>query len=390
MTTADLVAVKRALISLSDKTGLADLARALHGHGVEILSTGGTARAIADAGVPVSEVAAHTGMAEMMDGRVKTLHPRIHGGLLALRDQASHAQAMAEHDIPPIDLIAVNLYPFEASVAGGADVATAIENIDIGGPAMIRSAAKNHRFVAVLTAPAQFGELLGELEANAGATTGALRQRLAAAAFARTAAYDTAIANWFAAEHGEVFPQRLLVSAERGAVLRYGENPHQQAAFYTGGGARAGVASARQIQGKELSYNNLNDTDAAFELVAEFSAAKPAIAIIKHANPCGFAIAETLEEAYRKALRTDPLSAFGGIVAANRPPGPGHGGADHGNLHRGRHRTGCGRRGAGGHWRQEEPAPAVDRRAAGPGRSRHGAEKDFRRLPAAAARQRPG
>ena len=315
----DFVVIKRALISVSDKDGLLEFGRALAGHGVEILSTGGTARALAEAGIPVTEVSDHTGFPEMMDGRVKTLHPTVHGGILALRDDPAHAQAMADHHIGAIDLVAVNLYPFEATVAKGADFATCIENIDIGGPAMIRSAAKNHAYVAVLTGPADYGPVIEAMAANNGATDRTLRQQLAAKAYARTGAYDAAISAWFAEQQGEAFPERLVVAAEKQSELRYGENPHQAAAFYTTGSARPGVATARQIQGKELSYNNLNDTDAAFELVGEFDPAEAAVAIIKHANPCGVAVGTDLLDAYQKALRCDPVSAFGGIIATNRP-----------------------------------------------------------------------
>jgi phosphoribosylaminoimidazolecarboxamide formyltransferase/IMP cyclohydrolase len=315
---ADTVRIARALISVSDKTGLVELGKRLAALGVEILSTGGSASTLAGAGVPVVEVATHTGFPEMLDGRVKTLHPRIHGGILGVRDLATHQEQMRAHDIPPIDLVVVNLYPFEATVARGADFATTIENIDIGGPALIRSAAKNHAHVAVMVDPSDYGALLDELEAHGGATTLALRRRLAAKAYARTGAYDAAISAWFAGQEGEIFPERMVVAGERRQLLRYGENPHQAAAFYVGGPARAGIATATQVQGKELSYNNLNDTDAAFELVAEFPPSEgAAVAIIKHANPCGVAVAPTLVEAWRKALLCDPVSAFGGIVAAN-------------------------------------------------------------------------
>jgi phosphoribosylaminoimidazolecarboxamide formyltransferase/IMP cyclohydrolase len=310
------IAIRRALISVSDKTGLIDLAKALARHGVELLSTGGSARALLDAGLDVIEVGVHTGFPEIMDGRVKTLHPKIHGGLLARRDEPSHVAAMKEHGIAPIDLIAVNLYPFEATVARGADFPTTIENIDIGGPALIRAAAKNHDFVTVLTDPADYAAVIAELDAKKGATSLALRKRLAAAAYARTGAYDAAIAQWFAGQLGESYPKRMVFAGELVQTLRYGENPHQTAAFYRGGPARPGIATARQIQGKELSYNNLNDTDAAFECVAEFD--KPAVAIIKHANPCGVATGASLHEAYLRAYACDTVSAFGGIVAVNR------------------------------------------------------------------------
>jgi phosphoribosylaminoimidazolecarboxamide formyltransferase/IMP cyclohydrolase len=309
--------IRRALISVSDKTGLAELGRFLAGRGVELLSTGGSAKALAEAGVPVVEVARYTGFPEIMDGRVKTLQPKIHGGLLAVRDDPEHARAMQTHDIPPIDLLVVNLYPFEATVAKGAPFADCIENIDIGGPALIRAAAKNHAFVTVVVDPADYARLTEEVAAAGGATSAGFRTELAAKAYARTAAYDAAIASWFASQQGEAFPERLTISGTLRQRMRYGENPHQPAAFYVTGDARPGVATARQVQGKELSYNNLNDTDAAFELVAEFPG--PACAIIKHANPCGVAEAGDLRQAYLKALACDPLSAFGGIIAVNRP-----------------------------------------------------------------------
>jgi phosphoribosylaminoimidazolecarboxamide formyltransferase / IMP cyclohydrolase len=299
--------IARALFSVSDKAGLAEFAKALRAQGVEIVSTGGTAKLLREAGIEVIEVAEITGLPEMMDGRVKTLHPKIHGGLLAVRENEAHLKALADHAIPTIDLLAANLYPFEQTVAGGADFNTSIETIDIGGPAMIRAAAKNHDGVAVVVDPQDYPRVLAEMAANGGATTLELRKALAAKAFARTAAYDAAIAGWFAAQLSD-------------KTLRYGENPHQWAAFYRTGDKRFGVATARQVQGKELSYNNLNDTDAAYELAAEFDPkATAAVAIIKHANPCGVALAKTLAEAYRKALACDPTSAFGGIVAANRP-----------------------------------------------------------------------
>ena len=314
--TDDILPVRRALLSVSDKAGLVEFGRFLAGRGAEILSTGGTAKALREAGVPVKDVSEHTGVPEMLDGRVKTLVPQIHGGLLGRRDLPAHRAQMQEHGIAPIDLVAVNLYPFEAAVAGGAGFEDCIENIDIGGPAMIRSAAKNHAHVAVLTEPAQLDEARTEIEARGG-TTLALRRRLAAAAFARTAAYDAAISNWFAAQEGQEFPPRLSFAGALKQTLRYGENPHQRAAFYTDGTARPGIATAEQAQGKELSYNNLNDTDAAFEAVAEFD--RPAVVIVKHANPCGAAVADGLAAAWDLALRCDPVSAFGGIVAANRP-----------------------------------------------------------------------
>jgi len=308
--------ISRALISVSDKTGLVDFARYLTSSGVEILSTGGTAKAMAAAGIPVIEVADYTGSPEILDGRVKTLHPKIHGGILGRRDLASHCAQMKEHGIEPIDLVVVNLYPFEATVAGGGAYDECVENIDIGGPTLIRAAAKNHDHVTVVTDPAQYAAVQAEMASGSGATGQALRRRLAEEAYAHTALYDAAIARWFADQRDELFPERVAVGGRLKQRLRYGENPHQQAALYVGGPARPGVASAEQIQGKELSYNNLNDTDAAFELVAEF--AEPACAIIKHANPCGVAIDADLASAFSRALACDPVSAFGGILAFNR------------------------------------------------------------------------
>jgi phosphoribosylaminoimidazolecarboxamide formyltransferase / IMP cyclohydrolase len=308
------LAIRRALISVSDKTGLLDLGRALSTHGAEILSTGGSARALRDADIAVTEIADHTGFPEILDGRVKTLVPKVHGGILGRRDLPTHQAQMAEHGIAPIDLVAVNLYPFEATVASGAPFADCVENIDIGGPALIRAAAKNHDDVTILTDPAQYDALIAALPD--GGTTLADRRAYAAAAYARTAAYDAAIAAWFAGQSGDTFPQRLTLSGVRQSRLRYGENPHQQAAFYTTSETRPGVATARQAQGKSLSYNNLNDTDAAFEAVAEFG--RPAVVIVKHANPCGVAEAETISAAWDAALACDPVSAFGGIVALNR------------------------------------------------------------------------
>jgi phosphoribosylaminoimidazolecarboxamide formyltransferase/IMP cyclohydrolase len=311
----DILPIRRALLSVSDKAGLVEFGRFLAARGTEILSTGGTAKTLREAGVPVTDVSDHTGFPEILDGRVKTLVPQVHGGILGRRDSADHLAQMAQHAIAPIDLVAVNLYPFEATVTAGAGFEDCIENIDIGGPAMIRSAAKNHAGVAVLTEPAHFGQVQAEIAATGG-TTAALRRRLAAAAFARTAAYDAAISGWFARQQGQDFPPRLTLPGVLRQGLRYGENPHQSAAFYVDGTDRPGIATARQVQGKELSYNNLNDTDAAFECVAEFL--RPAIVIVKHANPCGVAEAGTLAEAWDRALLCDPVSAFGGIVAANR------------------------------------------------------------------------
>jgi phosphoribosylaminoimidazolecarboxamide formyltransferase/IMP cyclohydrolase len=294
---------------------LVEFCTALAAHGVEILSTGGTAKALREAGVPVVEVSEHTGFPEILDGRVKTLVPQIHGGILGRRDVPEHLAQMAAHQIAPIDLVAVNLYPFEATVARGAAFEDCIENIDIGGPAMIRSAAKNHESVAVLTAAEDYAAVLAELVGQGG-TSLATRRALAAKAYARTAAYDAAISTWFAGQNGEEYPASFAIAGARRQVLRYGENPHQSAAFYTAAPARAGVATAEQVQGKELSYNNLNDTDAAYECVAEF--APPTIVIVKHANPCGVASAETIADAWDAALACDPVSAFGGIVAVNR------------------------------------------------------------------------
>lgn len=310
--------IARALLSVSDKTGIVEFARALSAAGIELVSTGGTAKAIKDAGLAVRDISDLTGFPEMMDGRVKTLHPNVHGGLLYVRGNADHESARDTHSIAPIDLVVVNLYPFEATVAKGADHATAIENIDIGGPAMIRSAAKNHASVTVIVDPADYAPVLEELSSRGG-TSLATRSRLAAKAYARTAAYDAAISNWFADELKEQAATWRSFAGTLVEPLRYGENPHQTAAFYRTGEARPGVATARQLQGKQLSYNNINDTDAAFELVAEFDpAASAAVAIIKHANPCGVATGATLAEAYARAFRCDPVSAFGGIIATNR------------------------------------------------------------------------
>jgi phosphoribosylaminoimidazolecarboxamide formyltransferase / IMP cyclohydrolase len=315
----DLHPVKRALLSVSDKTGLVEFGTALAARGVELLSTGGTAKALRDAGLTVRDVSEVTGFPEMMDGRVKTLHPVVHGGLLALRDNAAHRAAMEEHGIGEIDLVVVNLYPFEETVAKGAAYAEVIENIDIGGPAMIRSAAKNHGFVNVVVDVEDYAAVLAELEANDGQTSYALRQRLAQTAYARTAAYDTAVSTWMAGEVGET-PRRRSFGGTLAQSLRYGENPHQKAAFYTDGSNRPGVATATQHQGKELSYNNINDTDAAFELVSEFAPENgPACAIIKHANPCGVATGATMLDAYKRAFDCDRTSAFGGIIALNQP-----------------------------------------------------------------------
>src|SRR4051794_24823197 len=311
--------VTRALLSVSDKTGLIDFARALAGHGIDLVSTGGTAKAIAAAGLKVSDVSELTGFPEMMDGRVKTLHPKVHGGLLAIRDNKEHADAMKAHGIAPIDLLVVNLYPFEETVDKGAGYEDCIENIDIGGPAMIRAAAKNHDDVAVVVEAQDYPAVLDELAANQGATTLALRRRLAAKAYARTAAYDAAISNWFSGQLKTDAPDYRAFGGRLIQALRYGENPHQTAAFYRTPDKRPGVATMRQLQGKELSYNNINDTDAAYECIAEFDPARTAACVIvKHANPCGVAEGTDLISAYRKALACDSTSASGGIVAVNR------------------------------------------------------------------------
>jgi phosphoribosylaminoimidazolecarboxamide formyltransferase/IMP cyclohydrolase len=315
---SDLEPVRRALVSVSDKTGVVELCWALAGHGVELLSTGGTSDMLREAGLSVRDVADLTGFPEMMDGRVKTLHPKVHGGLLALRDKPSHKEAMAAHGIVPIDLLVVNLYPFEATVARGAGYDDCVENIDIGGPAMIRAAAKNHAFVNVVVDVEDYAPLLAEMAAHGARTTLAFRRRLAQAAYARTAAYDGAVSTWMASAIGEETPRRRAFAGTLRQALRYGENPHQGAAFYADGSGRPGVATATQWQGKELSYNNINDTDAAFELVSEFAPGDgPACAIIKHANPCGVARGATLAEAYARAFDCDRTSAFGGIVALN-------------------------------------------------------------------------
>jgi phosphoribosylaminoimidazolecarboxamide formyltransferase/IMP cyclohydrolase len=315
--------ISRALLSVSDKTGLIDFAKGLAAQDVMLISTGGTAKALREAGLAVSDVSDITHFPEMMDGRVKTLHPNVHGGLLSLRDKADHAASMKDHGIEGIDLLVCNLYPFEATVARGADFETTIENIDIGGPAMTRSAAKNHDWVTVVVDVEDYKAVLDEMAANDGGTTAKLRRLLAARAFARTAAYDAAVSNWFAGElkkDGDAAPpRRRSFGGLLRQPLRYGENPHQEAAFYVDGSARPGVASAVQIQGKELSYNNINDTDAAYELVAEFDPkAAPACAIIKHANPCGVALGNSLKDAYLKALACDSVSAFGGVLAFNQ------------------------------------------------------------------------
>jgi phosphoribosylaminoimidazolecarboxamide formyltransferase/IMP cyclohydrolase len=316
--------IRRALLSVSDKAGLIDFARGLAKHGVVLLSTGGTGKALRDAGLAVTDVSDVTGFPEIMDGRVKTLHPKIHGGLLALRDKQDHSDAMRAHEIEGIDLLVSDLYPFESTVAKGAGFEETVENIDIGGPAMTRAAAKNHDWVTVIVDTEDYALVLSEMAANNGATTLALRRKLAQIAYARTAAYDSAVSGWFAnelAKDGDKTPPRRRTFAGKlRQPLRYGENPHQEAAFYVTGEKRCGVATAEQLQGRELSYNNINDTDAAYELVAEFDPARSAAcAIIKHANPCGMALGATLTDAYTRALACDPVSAFGGVLAFNRP-----------------------------------------------------------------------
>ncbi|HEY1942813.1 MAG TPA: bifunctional phosphoribosylaminoimidazolecarboxamide formyltransferase/IMP cyclohydrolase, partial [Roseiarcus sp.] len=314
-----LAPVARALVSVSDKTGLIELGQALTARNVEIVSTGGTASALAQAGVSVRDVAQLTGFPEMMDGRLKTLHPRVHGGLLGIRSDPAHQAAMIANNIAPIDLLVVNLYPFENALSRGAAFNDMIENIDIGGPAMIRAAAKNHADVVVIVDVEDYPALLKELQTQDGSTSLGFRRRMAQKAYARTAAYDAAISNWLAREIGESAPKWRAFGGKLASEMRYGENPHQRAAFYTGPESRPGVATARQVQGKELSYNNINDTDAAYELVAEFDPkTSAAVAIIKHANPCGVATGANLLEAYQKALACDPVSAFGGVIAVNR------------------------------------------------------------------------
>ncbi|MBY5354912.1 bifunctional phosphoribosylaminoimidazolecarboxamide formyltransferase/IMP cyclohydrolase [Rhizobium leguminosarum] len=315
----DKVEIKTALISVFDKTGIVELAHALSARGVRLLSTGGTYKAITAAGLAVTDVSEITGFPEIMDGRVKTLHPMVHGGLLAIRDDSEHQEAMKTHGIEGIDLAVINLYPFEQVRAAGGDYPTTVENIDIGGPAMIRASAKNHAYVTTLTDPADYAELLEQLSADDGKTAYAFRQRMAAKAYARTAAYDAMISNWFAEALSIDTPRHRVIGGALKEEMRYGENPHQKAAFYVTGEKRPGVSTAALLQGKQLSYNNINDTDAAYELVAEFLPEKaPACAIIKHANPCGVATGSSLVEAYQRALACDSVSAFGGIIALNR------------------------------------------------------------------------
>lgn len=315
----DLVRIRTALLSVSDKTGIVEFARGLHERGVRLLSTGGTHKALAAEGLPVIDVSEITGFPEIMDGRVKTLHPKVHGGLLSIRDDAEHVEAMKAHGIEAIDLAVINLYPFEQVRQAGGDYPTTVENIDIGGPAMIRASAKNHAYVTVVTDAADYPAVIAALSENDGQTTYALRQKLAAKAYARTAAYDAAISNWFAEALEIEMPAYRVVGGALKEAMRYGENPHQAAGFYVTGDNRPGVATATLLQGKQLSYNNINDTDAAFELVAEFPAENgPACAIIKHANPCGVATGSSLVEAYKRALACDSVSAFGGIIALNQ------------------------------------------------------------------------
>ena len=307
--------IKTALISVSDKDGIVEFAKFLNKSKIDIISTGGTAKTLRDNKIDVRDITELTGFPEIMDGRVKTLHPKVHGGLLGVRNSADHKKAMDKHDIIPIDLLVVNLYPFEETVAKGGTLEDCIENIDIGGPSMIRSAAKNHEFVTVVTDPSDYKEVQKEIK-KSGSTSKALRKKLAAKAFARTGAYDSAISAWFAKEQGETFPDTLNISLQRESIMRYGENPHQQAALYKDASNIPSVVTAEIIQGKELSYNNISDTDAAYELVCEFD--EPAVAIIKHANPCGVAVGKDLSEAYKKALACDPVSAYGGIFAFNK------------------------------------------------------------------------
>lgn len=315
----DRIKIRTALLSVSDKTGIIELAQALVSQGVRLLSTGGTHKAIAAAGLSVTDVSDVTGFPEIMDGRVKTLHPTVHGGLLAIRDDQEHAAAMKEHGIEAIDLAVINLYPFEEVRAAGGDYPTTVENVDIGGPAMIRASAKNHAYVTIVVDPSDYPALIEALRTNEGQTVYAFRQKLAAKAYARTAAYDTAISNWFAEALDIEIPRYRTIGGVLKEEMRYGENPHQSAGFYVTGENRPGVATARLLQGKQLSYNNINDTDGAFELIAEFAPEKaPACAIIKHANPCGVATGQTLKDAYLRALACDSTSAFGGIIALNQ------------------------------------------------------------------------
>jgi phosphoribosylaminoimidazolecarboxamide formyltransferase / IMP cyclohydrolase len=309
--------IRRALLSVSDKTGLIALARALSAKGVALISTGGTSKALKDAGLKVTDVSSVTGFPEIMDGRVKTLHPKIHGGLLSVRGNAAHEKAQTDNAIENIDLLVVNLYPFEETLARGAAEDEMIENIDVGGPAMIRAAAKNHASVTVVVDPADYATVQDEINAT-GNTSLTTRKRLAAKAFARTASYDAAIANWFNRTNAIEAPAFFAIGGKLAQSLRYGENPHQKAAAYKTGDKRTGILDAQQLQGKELSYNNINDADAALEVLREFPQSTPACVIVKHANPCGVALGVSLIQAYQKALACDPTSAFGGIIALNQ------------------------------------------------------------------------
>ncbi len=385
----DLRRIQRALLSVSDKAGLIPFAEALVAQGVELLSTGGTHAALAAAGLPVKDVSEHTGFPEIMDGRVKTLHPKVHGGLLGIRLNPEHQAAMFAHAIEPIDLLVVNLYPFEATVAKGASHADCIENIDIGGPAMIRAAAKNHGDVAVIVESADYATLLADLAANGGQVTFTLRRKLAQKAYARTAAYDAAISNWLAAELGETAPAFRAVGGTLAEAMRYGENPHQSAAFYHGPERRFGVATMRQLQGKQLSYNNVNDTDAAFECVAEFDPARTAaVVIVKHANPCGVAEGDA-GGGVREGARLRPRLRLRRHRGAEPPARRGLSQADHADLHRGHHRPRRRRGGDRPRGPEEEPAPARHRRPARP--AGEGAHRPLRRgRPAGAGPRRGG
>lgn len=314
-----LIKIKRALISVSNKAGILELAQELQERNVEIVSTGGSASMLRDAGFNVKEVSELTGFPEMMDGRLKTLHPTVHGGLLAVRDEKSHLEAMEAHKIKEIDLLIVNLYPFAETVKSGADYNHCIENIDIGGPAMIRAAAKNFKYVTTVVDSQDYGDLIDELNVNNGCTSYTFRQKLSQNAFSLTANYDAMVSTWMLEQAGHIQPRRLSFSAALSQNLRYGENPHQSASFYVDESINSGIGAAYQIQGKELSYNNINDADAALELVNEFTESDGAAAvIIKHANPCGVGVANNLVEAYKAALHCDTTSAFGGIVAVNQ------------------------------------------------------------------------
>ncbi len=389
--TEHLRRASRALISVSDKSGLVDFAATLLRYGIELVSTGGTGKALSDAGLKVLDVGELTGVPEMMGGRVKTLHPAVHGGLLAVRGNPEHVEAMRAHHIRPIDVLVVNLYPFEETVARGGDFASCIENIDIGGPAMIRAAAKNHEDVAVLVDAGDYALLLEEFARHDGMTTLALRRRLAAKAFARTAAYDAAIANWFARELGELAPDYRAFGGHLIEKLRYGENPHQSAAFYRTPDARFGVATARQVQGKQLSYNNINDTDAAYECVAEFDPARgAACAIIKHANPCGVAEGTSLVELLSQGARLRSAVRVRRRRRAQPQARCRSGARDYRNLHRGHYRAGR-QRGSHRHRRgQEKPAASARRWLARSARAWPDGENRGRRAPGAVARQRRG